>query len=178
MAFAFLLPPGPELLRAATSDFAQTARMPVTDIDDHLFEMTTYFFQHRDEMPGCADLVTFRDYDTEKISRLPSKLPYFHLWQALNYNEAVAIWAVTLSVLAGIGYWKKINTALTIGLGLALNATGTLMVAVTCLLGEWLPRYGLPMWELLLLSWFFVVGQIGEAFRSSRLATSGGERPT
>jgi hypothetical protein len=45
------------------------------------------------------------------------------------------------------------------------------MVAVTCLLTESLPRYAVPMWELLLLSWFFVVGQIGEIFRSPRLVT-------
>jgi hypothetical protein len=145
--------------------------MPVTDITDHLFEMTTYFFQHRDEMPGCAGLVTFRDYDTETISRLPFNPPYFHLWRALNYNEAIAIWVVTLSTLVGIRYWKTINTAPGTGLGLALVATGTLMVAVTCLLTESLPRYAVPMWELLSLSWFFVVGQIGEIFRSPRLVT-------
>jgi hypothetical protein len=171
IAYAFLLPPRGELLQAATSDFAQTSRMPVTDITDHLFEMTTYFFQHRDEMPGCAGLVTFRDYDTETISRLPFNLPYFHLWRGLNYNEVIAIWVVTWSTLVGIGYWKTINTAPGTGLGLALVATGTLMVAVTCLLTESLPRYAVPMWELLLLSWFFVVGQIGEIFRSPPLVT-------
>jgi hypothetical protein len=162
IAFAFLLPPRAELLQAATNDFAMARRMPVTEITDHLFEMTTYFFQHRDEMPGCAGLATFRDYNTESILQLPSRFPYFHLWRGLNYNHAILIWIANLLLLVVVGRWKKASIARTAGLGVALALIGTLMVAATCLLGEWLPRYALPMWQLLLLSCYFFVGQIAD----------------
>ena len=162
MAFAFLVPPSPELLQAARIDFGLARTISVTEITDHLFEMTTYFFEHPDEMPSCASLVTFRDYDTEKIMRMPSQLPYFHLWKGLSYNRTLLIWLVSLAGLIGVSFKRKLNVAAIAGFGIALVAVGALMVAITCLLGESLPRYALPMWQMLLLSFWLFVGQAGD----------------
>ena len=38
------------------------------------------------------------------------------------------------------------------------------MIASTCLLGEFIPRYGLPMWQLLLLSLYIFVGRTADLF--------------
>ena len=162
MAFAFLIPPSPELLQAARIDFGLARTISVTEITDHLFEMTTYFFEHPDEMPSCASLVTFRDYDAEKIMRMPSQFPYFHLWKGLSYNRTLLIWLVSLAGLIGVSFKRKLNVAAIAGFGIALVAVGALMVAITCLLGESLPRYALPMWQMLLLSFWLFVGQAGD----------------
>ena len=140
--------------------------MPITDITDHLFEMTTYFFQHRDEMPGCTGLVTFRDYNAETLMQLPSRFSYFHLWRRLTYNHASIIWIASLLTCIGVARRKNISVAPVIAFGVALAVTGTLMVAITCLLGEWLPRYALPMWQLLILSSYLFLGRIADLLLS------------
>jgi hypothetical protein len=168
MAFAFLVPPGTELRQAAATDFATTAKMPVTAITDHLFEMTAYYFEHRDDMPACAGLVTFRNYNAESITRFPRDFAYFHLWRGLDYRRAVMVWFAALLLLLVVGRWKKANIARVIGFGVALAIIGTLMFAITCLLGEWLPRYALPLWQLLLLSLFLFAGKTGDLVWSRR----------
>ena len=51
--------------------------------------------------------------------------------------------------------------------GIALTVVGLLMVASTCLIGEFIPRYGLPMWQLLLLSLHIFVGGTADLFATA-----------
>ena len=83
MAFAFLLPPTPEHLRVAWAEFAAALRMPVTDISSFLFETTAYYFEHKDEMPACAELLTFRDSNANQIRQIPCQ----HSYPALAWTE-------------------------------------------------------------------------------------------
>ena len=158
MAFAFLLPPTPEHLHAARTDFVAALKRPVIEISDQLFDTTAYFFPNRSEMPGCAGLVTFRDASAETIKRLPSQHLYFQLWRGLTYNKALLIWSLCLSAFLVIARQKKVKVAAISAFGITMVAVGLLMVASTCLLGEFIPRYALPMWQLLLLSLYIFVG--------------------
>jgi len=158
MAFAFLLPPTPEHLRAARAELVAALRMPVTDISSFLFETTAYYFEHKNEMPACAELLTFRDWNAEQIRQIPFRHPYFELWRGLSYNKALLIWFLSLLFFFVVARRKKENAAAVSSLGISLMAVGLPMTATTCLLVEFLPRYGLPMWQLLLLSLYLFVG--------------------
>ena len=162
MALAFLLPPPPELLHAARADFTAALNMSLTEIVDLLFETTAYFFEHKDEMSACAGLVTFRDADAETINRIPSQHFYFHLWRGVTFNKALVIWLSSLLVLIVIRRGKKGKVMAISAFGIAMVVIGLLMVASACLLTESLPRYTLPMWQLLLLSLYIFAGSIGD----------------
>lgn len=162
MALAFLLPPPPELWRVAQADFAAALNMSLTEIVDLLFETTAYFFEHKDEMPACAGLVTFRDTNAETLNGMPSRHPYFHLWRGLTFNRALVIWLGSLLVFVVITRGRKRDVTAISAFGIALVTIGLLMVASACLLTESLPRYTLPMWQLLLLSLYIFAGSIGD----------------
>ena len=173
MAYAFLLPPTPELLHAATSDFAAAVKMSATGISDQLFVTTSYFFEHEAEMSGCAGLVTFRNASAETINRMPSEHVYFHLWQSMSYKEATMIWFGTLLVFAVIATWKKMNLGGIAAFGVALVAIGMVMTASACLLTEFLPRYALPMWLLLLLSLYTFLGTTADLLTIGKEKSAG-----
>lgn len=158
MAYAFLSPPTPEHWQVARTEFLGALKMSETEIPDWLLSTTAYFFDHKDEMPACAKLVTFRDYTAETIIGIPARHPYFHLWRGLSYNKAFLIWLGSLSLLIVIARRKKKNVGAIPALGIALIAIGLLMTASACLVTEFLPRYALPMWQLLLLSLYVFVG--------------------
>jgi hypothetical protein len=172
MAFAFLLPPTPEHLHAARADFIATLKMPVTDISDWLFVTTAYFFEHKDEMSSCAGLVTFRDASAETINRIPFQHVYFHLWRGLTYNKVLVIWFINLLALAILARRKEANVAAICAYGIALVTVGLLIAVTNVLLSEFLPRYALPMWQLLLLSLHVFVGTTADLFATSRFHAS------
>jgi hypothetical protein len=167
MAFAFLLPPTPEHLHVARTEFVAALKMPVTEISSYLFEATAYYFQHKDEMPACAELSTFRGANADQIRLTPSQHRYFRLWEGLTYNKALAIWFSSLLVFAVMALRKKVNAAAISAFGIALTAVGLLMIASTCLLGAFIPRFGLPMWQLLLLSLYIFVGGTADLFATA-----------
>jgi hypothetical protein len=173
MAYAFLLPPTPEHWHIVRTDFAAALKMSVTEIADQLFNTTGYFFDHKDEMPACAKLITFRDTSAEIINRIPVERPYFHLWQGLNYKKAVLIWFGTLVVCVIIARWKKVNIGPTVAFGIALVVLGLVMTASACLLTEFLPRYALPMWLLLLLSLYILIGASANLFATGKEKSAG-----
>jgi hypothetical protein len=158
MAWAFLLPPTREHLLVTKTACVAALRMSMTEIVDNIFETTGYFFEHKEEMRGCAHLVTFRDSSAEKIARLPAEHAYFYLWRGLTYNQAALIWTGSLLVLVFVARQKKIRVGPVCAFGISLAAIGLLMAALTCLLVEFLPRYGLPMWQMLLLSFYIFAG--------------------
>lgn len=173
MAYAFLLPPTPEHLHAARADFVGALRMPVTDISVSLFDTTAYFFQHKAEMSGCAGLVTFRDASAETINRIPFQHAYFHLWRGLTYNKGLVIWSVSLLVLAVVARRRKVNVAAVSAYGIALVAVGLLIATTNTLLTEFLPRYALPMWQLLFLSLYLFIGTTADLLTIGKEKSAG-----
>jgi hypothetical protein len=169
LAFAFLLPPTPEHLSAAGVEFVAALKMPVTEISSFLFESTAYYFWHKEDLPACAELVTFRDTSADQILQIPGQHLYFQLWRGLTYNKALAIWFVSLMVFIAATR-RLVNVWAIIAFGIALTGVGLLMVAFTCLVSEFSPRFGLPMWQLLLLSLYIFVGKTAD------LIASGGTR--
>jgi hypothetical protein len=163
MAFAFLLPPTTELLHAARTDFVAALRMPSTETSSALFETTAYYFDHKEQMPGCAELVTFRgDANADQILQLQFQHRYFRLWQGLSYNRALVVWFVALSVFVLTARRQKLNMGAISAFGIALTAVGITFVIATCLLDEYWPRFGLPMWQLLLLSLYLLAGRTAD----------------
>jgi hypothetical protein len=122
-------------------------------------------------MPDCAKLVTFRDTTAEAVTGIPSQYSYFRLWRGLNYHEAFLIWLGSLLFFVVITRSKKVNVGAIPAFGFALLAIGLLMTASACLLIGFLPRYSLPMWQLLLLSTFIFIGAAAD-----RLAPIGFKR--
>src|SRR5436190_12650357 len=114
MAFAFLLPPTPEHLQVARTEFVSALKMPVTEISFSLFVTTVYYFQHKDDLAACAELVTFRDSSADQILQSPSHHLYFRLWRGLTYNEALLIWFVSLLVFVATGWRKRKNVRATL----------------------------------------------------------------
>jgi hypothetical protein len=163
MAFAFLLPPTTELLHAARTDFVAVLRMPLTEISSSLFATTAYYFDNKDQMPGCAELVTFRSgANAEKIWQLQFQHRYFRLWQGLSYNRALVIWVVALSIFVVTARRRKLNPGTISAFGIALPAIGITFVIATCVLDEFSPRFALPMWQLLLLSFYIFLGKTAD----------------
>jgi len=161
MAFAFLLPPTAPHLHATKKDLVEALEMPPTEISAFLFATTTYYFQHKEDMPGCETLVTFRHTNADQISSIPFQHVYFRLWQSLSYNKALADWLVTLLAFI-FASRKHLNSTTVPAFGIALVAVGLFIVAATCLLDEFSPRFGLPMWQLLFLSLLLFVGMTAD----------------
>jgi hypothetical protein len=158
MAFAFLLLPPPELCQAARTDFAAALKTSASEIIDNLFETTGYFFEHRDQMPGCASLSTFRNSDAETISQIPSKHSYFYLWRGVTPNRLLLLWLLSLLALLGVARWKKVNVTAIPSFGIALVAVGLLITVANSLLTEFLFRFVLSIWQLLFLSFSIFAG--------------------
>jgi hypothetical protein len=170
MAFAFLLPPTPEHLHVARTEFVAALKMPVTEISSYLFETTAYYFSHKDDMPACAQLATFRDASTDQLRQVPLQHGYFRLWRDWTYNKGLLIWFVSLLAFVAAAQRRRTNVAVISAFGIALLVVGLLIVASTCLLGEFIPRYGLPMWQLLLLSLYIFAGGTADLFASGGTA--------
>jgi hypothetical protein len=185
MAYAFLLPPTPEHLQAARTDFITALEMPVTEVSSFLFETTAHYFEHKDQMPACAELATFRGTSAETINQIPVQRVYFQLWKGLTYDRAFVIWFASLVAFVAVARWRKVSVGPIIAFGIALTAIGLPMVASTCLLTEFLPRYVLPMWQLLLLSFCILAGSTANllvrgglvAGPASNSKQSAGQRP-
>jgi hypothetical protein len=167
MAFAFLLPPTAPYLHAAKKDLVEALEMPPAEISAFLFASTTYYFKHKEDMPGCATLVTFRDTNADQIWSIPFQHVYFRLWQSLSYKKALAGWLVTLLAFI-FASRRKLNSTTVTAFGIALVAVGLFIVAATCLLDEFSPRFGLPMWQLLFLSLLLFVGMTADLLTERR----------
>jgi hypothetical protein len=158
MAFAFLLPPTPQHLHAARTDFIAALKMPPTVISSYLFATTAYYFEHKDQMPECAELATFRNTTAPQIRQLPSQHPYFQLWRSLSYNQVLLIWLIILLTFVVLAHRKKARISGIPAFGVALTSVGLLIFASTSLLHDYEPRFALTMWQLLLLSLFIFLG--------------------
>ena len=159
MAFTFLWPPMPEVVHAAGEDFVTGVTLPSSVTVDSLFATTAYYFQHRNDMPACARLVTFRgDASADRINKLFVDHRYFHLWERVTYRTAFVVWIAALIACVIVERRKALTSGRTNALGIALAIVGLINFSVTSVLHDFEPRFVLSMWELLLLSLFLVVG--------------------
>ena len=163
MAYTFLWPPSPELMRAARADFIGAMKEPSTTISEQLFLATGYYFNNKDEVPGCAGLMTFRDgMSPETLAQLFRGHRYFHFWSAVPYLGAVGLWVGTLLLYAVLRLRWRAQTTNIAWYAVALPAAGLLMFVVSCILHDYEPRFTFSMWELLLLSLLLLIGHTAE----------------
>jgi hypothetical protein len=161
MAYSFLWPPTPEHLQFARKEFVSALTMPVTDISVFLFVTTVYYFEHKEGLPALANLATFRDSSIGQIMQIPTQHLYFQFWKGISYNKALVLWA--LSFLIFLIVTRKKATDRRIGaFAVILTIIGLIMMGSTCFVGQFIPRYALPMWGLLLLSFYVLIARLGD----------------
>jgi hypothetical protein len=173
MAFTFLWPPTPELWNIIKTDFVAVLKLPSTEISDYLFATTAFYFQHKEGMPGLANLSTYRGGATvATIEALPSEHLYFRLWQRLTYRGAVALWFGVLLALVWAARRKQSPISAAVGLAVALILVGLFQSSVTCVVHDYEPRFSISMWELLLLSLFLLLGHLLDLRQTSASGTA------
>ena len=166
MLRAFLFPPEREYLRVVRDDFTRARQISLGRVVDFYFATTAYYFDHRDAMPACATLRTFRGTDARTLSRILSRHPYLRFGGSLTYNACIVGWLVALPLLA---FFKRRQSdgAVVIAYAVSLVSIGLLMMFSSCFFGELLPRYVLPMWEMLFASSCITLGAtLDHAFAS------------
>ena len=158
VAAAFLSPPVSPLPAIAFDDFARATSLTEGDMAGYLFSSTDYVNTHRDHVPQVAGLITFRN-PIEQVMKFQGAT-YFHLWNFLSFRGWCIVWsgAVALLCLMGRGapqlIWRVISYAA------VLCAVGLLMTLANCFFAQIMPRFALPMFELLLLSLTILLGTL------------------
>jgi hypothetical protein len=168
LAWAFLRAGTHDHLQQARTDFAASRRMPLAAVSSYLFVTTAYFFLHPDEMPACSRLVTFRNFSADRLMALPTENVYFRLWNRVSYNN---LFFASLGGLLILTFLLRRNKQEDIGLiiyALVLIVSGLSIMAATCLIGAWSPRYTLPMTQLLVLALIIWAGAICDRLWTSR----------
>lgn len=164
IASGFLYPPAPPLRSAALSDFTKATGFTEGDIVQFLFVNTDYFFSHRDKMPQCSGLKSFRE-PRERLLEA-RKLSYFRWWNLLSFR-AWGIFAliILLSVLV-VDYKRGGKNTSVILLAVSLSFVGMAIMLLNCFFAQLQPRYILPMMELLLLSLMILLGVLFSGYES------------
>lgn len=162
MFFAFLLPPTPEHLQATKHDLVRALKMTSTEVGSYLFTTTAFYFEHKDGMPQCAKLVTFRGTTADQIKSIPSQHLYFRLWERLGYQKVFVVWCLALVAVVVEARRRRLNVTRISAYGIALTGIGLLICATACVLHELEPRFALTLWQLLLLSLYLLIGQAGD----------------
>jgi hypothetical protein len=166
IAHAFLYPPVAPLRSIALTDFTRATQLREGDIVDYLFGTTDYFFSHRDKMPQCAQLKTFR----EPRDRLAAarELSYFHWWNLLSFRAWSIFGLIALLSALVVDYKRGGQSTPPILFAVCLWIVGTGMVLLNCFVAELQPRFILPMMELLLLSLMILIGVLFSGYESPR----------
>src|SRR5437763_4768380 len=158
IAHAFLYPPPAPLRFIALTDFTKATGSNQGDIVQSLFVTTDYFFFHRDKMPQCSRLKTFRQPRDRLIAA--GKLCYFQWWNFLSIRVLsilgllLLLWAVMMDHKRGGANMPAILFAA------CLCIVGMAMVLLNCFFAQLQPRFILPMMELLLVSMMILLGLI------------------
>jgi hypothetical protein len=163
VARAFLSPPTEPHLAAAKADFRNVLQMPLGEVTRYLFVTTASVFELIDTAPEMKSLRTFRTHTAEQLRALHSANAYFRLWNAIRLSHLLP---VLIAAVVALLIWRSRLEGIA-PYAATLLLVGTAMVASTCLLGGILPRYTLPMWELLWVALLIVAGAIADALSSA-----------
>ncbi|MGI9088280.1 MAG: hypothetical protein ACR2HH_11155 [Chthoniobacterales bacterium] len=158
-AFQFWWPPEPNLIAAARKDFAKSLASRPSDVVEHLFRSTTFYFEHPDWMPQAANLKTFRNRTARDVLADLRQHRYFRQWKNCRYRTLFFVSLGGLVTLAAIGGVKNIEL---ISYALTLTLVGLLMMFLNCLVTEFQPRFTQPMWVLTIISATIVFGRLGD----------------
>ena len=175
VTLAFLYPPNEIFLNAVTTDFKRSQEITLPDVVSFLFVTTRFYFSHRDAMPQCASLVTFRGKDAAEVFAIFKKHSYFHHPKNLNYRALLFFWLIGLALFLGIAETRKQEAAGLASYAAALTAAGLLMMIANCFLTIFQPRFSLPMWELTIASMFILFGGVTQSLFSPSRRRSGDE---
>ena len=152
MVAAFLWPPSKILLSAVATDYKRSQRITIPEVVAFLFVTTRFYFSHRDVMPQCASLITFRDKNADQIFGIFKNHSYFRHPKNVSYRAFLFVWIVLLAALFLIAKMRKREIAEVASYATALIVIATLMMLANCLLAIFQPRYTLPMWEPTIIS--------------------------
>jgi hypothetical protein len=152
MVAAFLWPPSKILLSAVATDYKRSQRITIPEVVAFLFVTTRFYFSHRDVMPQCASLITFRDKNADQIFGIFKNHSYFRHPKNVSYRAFLFVWIVLLAALFLIAKMRKREIAEVASYAAALIVIAILMMFANCLLAIFQPRYTLPMWELTIIS--------------------------
>ena len=167
-AQAFLYPPEKIFLSAVASDFTRSSDITIPRVVNSLFGHTKFYFSHRDSMPGCATLFTFRDKSAAQIVAIFKNHSYFHRRKSFSYNAFLFFWFTNLLLLAVLPKARKEEVAALSSYATALTLLGLVMMLANCFLTAFMPRFTLPMWELTIVSASVLVGRTMECLFFSR----------
>ena len=161
-AGAFLIPPEKALLHAAWKDFELAGRQTIAGIVSFIFETTAFYFHgsNADELVGLAPLITYRGRNAADIYRIFDSHGYLRLGARVPYAFFLSFWFGVLVFFAFISRPHPGRRKSVVAYAAALTLIGLIMMVANCLLGGFLPRYTLPMWELTIASAFFLCGGI------------------
>jgi hypothetical protein len=164
VASGFLYPPAVPLRSAALSDFTNATSFTEGDIVQFLFVNTDYFFSHRDKMPQCSELKTFREPRDRLLEA--RKLSYFRWWNLLSFRVWSLLGLVVLLLALLVDYKRGRRNTPVILLAVSLYFVGMTMMLLNCFFAQLQPRYILPMMELLLLSLMILLGVLFSGYES------------
>lgn len=166
-AWAFLCPPNYIFLDAVAADFKKSQEITIPDVVGFLFVTTRYYFSHREAMPQCASLVTFRGKDADQVFGIFKRHSFFRRPKNLTYRALLCFWLISFALFVGIAKVRKQEVAGLASYATALTVVALLMMLANCFLTVFQPRYTLPMWELTIISVTILGGGIVDALFSS-----------
>ena len=165
IAHGLLYPPPAPLRSIALADFSKAVGLHESDIVQSLFVTTDYFFFHRDKMPQCSQLKTFRQPRDRLIEA--RELSYFRWWNLLSFRALGILGLVLLLWAVVVDYKQGGRNTPVILFAACLSIVGIVMVLVNCFFAQLQPRFVLPMMELLLVSIVILLGLIFSGYKSS-----------
>jgi hypothetical protein len=165
IASGFLYPPITPLRSVAVVDFTAAMRSTEGELVRFLFVHTDYFFSHRDKMPQCSELKTFREPRDRLIAA--GELQYFYWWNLLSFRTWSTFGLIVLLSALVVDYKRAGENMPLILFAVSLWIVGMAIVLLNCFLAQLQQRYILPMMELLLLSLIILCGVLFRGFESS-----------
>lgn len=153
-AWTFLSSPSRLFLHAVGRDFGKSQASTMSDVVASPFVHTVFYFAHPGWMPGLVDLATFRKHDAASIYRQIESHRFLRGWRNVSYLKLLLGWLVLTAVFVYLS-GRRIAVA---AYAVSLTLVGLLMMAASCLLTEYQSRFTLPMWQLLIVSAFVLMG--------------------
>ena len=162
-AITFLYPPNEIFLRRVAMDLNRSQQITIPDVVSFLFVTTRFYFSHREAMPQCASLVTFRGKNAEQIFAIFKRHSYFRHPKNVSYHAFLVIWIVLLAAFLLTAKMRERDVTGIASYASALIVIAILMMLANCLLAVFQPRYTLPMWELTIVSLCILFGGMMDA---------------